>query len=157
MKSRLPAICLLVLAITIAGVVVVAAPRGLAAGTVLGLSDASLPADARSADVCPAPPPAGTGCAGRAAAADAGTVKVSAKVEAVRLIVVGADGVISAIYSNTGPACDGEPGAYVLHVRSLTTVGPSLTPIPTGVMEEYRELLPGIDWSVRGLVYSAAR
>lgn len=81
-------------------------------------------------------------------------VQVSVSVEAVRLLVVGKDGRIAAIYSNTSdPRRRGSSG-YVLRARSETVNGAPLSPIPAPVLAEYQELLPRLDWSVRGLVYS---
>ncbi len=123
----------------------------LAAGVLTQPSQA-VPASTVSGSVSSVPQGLSTQVSPESAGA---TVRVSAVVEGVRLIVVGTDGRIKAIYSNTGDSGGGHPGDYTLRARSLSPAGTLLSPIPAGVLAQYEKLLPGIDWSTRGRVFAA--
>lgn len=83
------------------------------------------------------------------AGARTASVAISARVEAVRLLVVDEEGRITEIWSNTG-STQIEP---LVSARLGSAEGPTLTVIPESSLDEYRFLLTQVDWSMRGLVY----
>ncbi len=76
-----------------------------------------------------------------------GSVTVVARILPSRLIVVDDEDKIIEIWSNT-------PGAdYTLRAREGYVDG-SEHPLTEGIKSQYNKLLPTIDWSKKGLVYS---
>lgn len=78
-------------------------------------------------------------------------VTVRVTVKAVRLLVIDASGRILQIWSNTGARTEG----FEIVARLGSTAGPPVHPLPGRTQTEYRALERWLDWSVRGLVYTA--
>ena len=74
---------------------------------------------------------------------------MTAEVTPSRLIVVDTDGEIIGIWSNTGRQ---QSSSYSLMVRSGSLNGEVL-PLTEAVLSEYIEILPEVDWRIRGRVY----
>lgn len=78
------------------------------------------------------------------------SVPVSARVQAVRLIVVDEKGTVTTIWSNT-PARDS--AAFVLKARQGSLDGQDI-PVSGQIRSQYERLATRIDWSVLGKAYS---
>lgn len=78
-------------------------------------------------------------------------VTVRVTVKAVRLLVIDASGRILQIWSNTGARTEG----FAIAARLGSAAGPPVQPLPGRTQAEYRDLERWLDWSVRGLVYTA--
>lgn len=81
----------------------------------------------------------------------AGGVTVSVRIEPARLLVLNDEGRVMEIWSNTGEA-DVDP---LLIARLHSVAGPALPEIPERALSEYRLLVGQVNWSARGLVYTA--
>ena len=85
-----------------------------------------------------------------AAPAAAVSIPVSARVQAVRLIVINEKGIITSIWSNT-PSAD--PAAFVLRARQGGLTGQDV-PMTGPIRAQYERLATHVDWSVLGKAYS---
>ena len=78
-----------------------------------------------------------------------GALEVTAEVGPSRLVVVDADSEIIGIWSNTGRQ---QSSSYSLMVRRGSLNG-EVQPLTEAVLSEYIEILPEVDWRIRGRVY----